>query len=96
MAVKLDGDAEAALAIAKVAIQLSERVIAQGWGGSQLNYALAAVAASSGSVTPALDHLQDAIDAGWNDFVFANHDPALVEIVQSPEFKDMHNDVITR
>jgi hypothetical protein len=95
-AVNLDGDPEAALEIAKVAIQLNERAVAQGWGGSQLNYALAAVAASSGSVTPVLDHLRDAIDAGWNDFVFANHDPALVEIVQLPEFTDMHNAVSSR
>ena len=92
-AVNLDGDPEAALEIAKVAIQLGGRVVAQGWAGSQLNYALAAVAASSGSATPALDHLRDAIDAGWNDLVFANHDPALMEIVQLSEFTDMHSDV---
>jgi tetratricopeptide (TPR) repeat protein len=92
-AVNLDGDPEAALEIAKVAIQLGERVVAQGWGDSQLNYALAAVAASSGSVTLALDHLRDAIDAGWDDFVFADHDPALAEIVQLSEFMDMHNAV---
>jgi hypothetical protein len=79
-----------------MAIQLGERTVAQGWGGSQLSYALAAVAASSGSNTLALDHMQRAIDAGWNDLVFANHDPALVEIVRLPEFADIRNAVSIR
>ena len=95
-AVSLDGDPEAALEIAETAIQLGERTVAQGWGGSQLSYALAAVAASSSSNTLALDHMQRAIDAGWNDFVYANHDPALVEIVRLPEFADMRNTVSIR
>jgi hypothetical protein len=95
-AVNLDGDPEAALEIAETAIQLGERTRAQGWGGSQLSYALAAVAAAAGSNTLALDHMQRAIDAGWNDFVFANHDPALVEIVRLPEFADMRNTVSIR
>jgi hypothetical protein len=95
-AVKLDGDPEAALEIAEMAIQLGERTVAQGWGGSQLSYALAAVSASSGSTARALDHLQRAIDAGWNDLVFANHDPAVVEIVRLPEFADMRNAVSIR
>jgi TolB-like protein/Tfp pilus assembly protein PilF len=83
----LDRDPEGAAEIAASADQLLERALAEGWGSSQLDYALASVAASTGSSARALDHLRDAIEAGWNDFVWANHDPVMAEIVQLPEFR---------
>jgi len=86
-ALKLDGDPDKAAEIAAVAVQLATQTLEQGWGGGQLDYALACVAASMDSRELALDHLQAAIGAGWDDFIFANHDPALTDIIQSPEFQ---------
>jgi len=83
----LDRDPAGAAAIAASADQLLERALAEGWGGSLIDYALASVAASTGSSARALDHLHDAIEAGWNDFVLANHDPVMAEIVQLPEYR---------
>lgn len=48
---------------------------------------MACVAAASGLSAQALDHLRDAIGAGWDDFEFANHDPAMKGIVQLPEYR---------
>lgn len=87
----LDGDPEGAAEIVATAGQLAERALAQGWSGSQLDYARACVAASTGSTAQALDHLRDAIEAGWDDFVFANHDPVLVDTVQHPEYRALSN-----
>jgi TolB-like protein/Flp pilus assembly protein TadD len=95
-ALQLDGDPQAASEMALIADQIAARTLAQGWGGSQLEYALAGVAASTGSTARALDHLQNAIDAGWDDFIFASHDPALAEIVQLPEFQAMSEAVSNR
>jgi TolB-like protein/Tfp pilus assembly protein PilF len=95
-ALKLDGDSEKASEIAKLADQLAARALAQGWGGSQLDYALACVAGSTDSKALALEHLRSAIDAGWDDFIYANHDPALADIVQLPEFRTMYNAVSIR
>jgi TolB-like protein/Tfp pilus assembly protein PilF len=83
----LNGNLEGAAEIATSASQLIERARAQGWGGSQLDYALASVAASTDSSTQALDHLRDAIEAGWDDVVFADHDPVMVDIVRLPEYR---------
>jgi len=83
----LDGDAQGATEIAGIAGQLIERARAQGWGGSQLEYALATVAASTDSSARALEHLRDAMEAGWDDFVFANHDPVMLDIVQLPGYR---------
>jgi len=87
----LGGDSEGAAEIAGSAGQLVERARAQGWGGSQLDYALATVAASTGSSAQSLDHLRDAIEAGWDEFVFANHDPVMLDIVQLPEYLALLN-----
>ena len=83
----LNGDMEGAAEIATNASQLIERARDQGWGGSQLDYTLASVAASTDLQAQALDHLRDAIEAGWDDVVFANHDPVMVGIVRLPEYQ---------
>ncbi len=83
----LDGDPQGATEIAGIAGQLIDRARAQGWGGSQLEYALATVAASTDSSARALEHLRDAMEAGWDDFVFANHDPVMLDIVQLPGYR---------
>jgi len=88
-ALKLDGDSEKASEIAEIADRLGARALAQGWGGSQLDYALACVAGSADSTALALEHLRTAIDAGWDDFIYANHDPALADIVQLPGFQEL-------
>ena len=83
----LDGDPQGATEIAGIAGQLIDRARAQGWGGSQLEYALATVAASTDSSARALEYLRDAMEAGWDDFVFANHDPVMLDIVQLPGYR---------
>jgi hypothetical protein len=83
----LDGDAEGAAEVAKKAYRLATLAQSEGWAGGQIDYAMACVAAATGSSAQALDHLRDAIGAGWDDFVFANHDPALADIVQLPEYR---------
>jgi TolB-like protein/Tfp pilus assembly protein PilF len=95
-AANLDGDPERASEIAILANQLGARTLAEGWGGSQLDYALASVAGATNSTAVALEHLQDVIDAGWDDFIFASHDPALVDIVQLPEYQAMFNAASTQ
>jgi TolB-like protein/Tfp pilus assembly protein PilF len=88
-ALGLEGDPVRASEIAEIAAQLGIRSLEQGWGGSQLDYALAGVAASKGSTARAMEHLQNAIDAGWDDFIFASHDPAMTDIVQLSEFQTL-------
>jgi len=83
----LNGDLEGAAEIATEAGQLIERAREQGWGGNQIDYALAGIAASTDSSALALDHLRDAIDAGWDDVVFADHDPVMADIVRLPEYR---------
>ncbi len=85
----LNGNLEGAAEIATSAGQLTERAQAQGRGGNQLDYALASVAASTDSTDQALDHLRDAINAGWDDVVFADHDPVMVDIVRLPEYREL-------
>ena len=85
----LNGNLEGAAEIAANASQLIERARAQGWGGNQLDYALASVAASTDSSARALDHLRNAIAAGWDDVVFADHDPVMADIVRLPEYREL-------
>jgi hypothetical protein len=55
--------------------------------GGKLFYALAAAEASAGSSEQALAWLSDAIDAGWDDRVRANHDPVLADIISLPAYQ---------
>lgn len=83
----LEGDAEGAAVAADSANRLADLALAEGWAGGQFDYAMACVAAATSAPAEALNHLRDAIDAGWDDFVFASHDPALRDIVQLPEYR---------
>lgn len=95
-ALNQDGDPEKAAEIAKVATRLAVRTVKQGWGGGQLEYALAGVWGSTDSPARALEHLRKALDGGWNDFVFANQDPALADVIRLPEFQTLSNKSQTR
>jgi TolB-like protein/Flp pilus assembly protein TadD len=88
----LDGDPDGAAEIAASADQILERALAEGWGGGQLHYTRASVAASTGSTGQALEHLRDAIAAGWDDFVWASHDPVMADVVQLPEYRALGDD----
>jgi len=88
----LDGDPEGAAEIAASADQILQRALAEGWGGGQLHYTRASVAASTGSSGLALEHLRDAFAAGWDDFVWASHDPVMADVVQLPEFRSLGDD----
>ena len=83
---RLDGDPGGATAIANHADQLVKRALDQGWGGPQLDYTMATLAASTGSNDQALEQLRRAIDAGWDDFVSADHDPAMAGVVRLPDY----------
>lgn len=59
----------------------------QGWGTGDVDYALATLAAAGGEVPAALQHLSDAIDHGWRSVSFANQNPALALLHDTPEYK---------
>jgi len=82
------GDLEGAAEAAASASQLLQRAVDQGWGSNQMEYALATVAASTGALDEAMEHLKKAREAGWSNFAFANHDPLMVDVIQSPESAD--------
>jgi len=82
----LVGDFDGAETIATHADRIIERALAEGWGGGQIHYARANVAASIGSSARALQHLRDAMAEGWRDFVLVTHDPVMADLVQLPEF----------
>jgi TolB-like protein/Tfp pilus assembly protein PilF len=88
---QLEADLDAAADIASSADQILDRAQAEGWEGGVMHYARAYVAASIGSSDRALQHLGDAIEAGWDDSVSASHDPVMAEIVQLPEYKELLN-----
>jgi len=83
----LDGDTEGAVKVIETANHLADTAVAEGWDSSQLGYARACVAAATGSTGEALLYLREAIDAGWNDFTFANHDPVLADVIQLSEYQ---------
>ena len=85
----LEGDAEGAVEMAAYANQVLDRAQAEGWEGGIMLYARASLAASTGSSTRALQHLQDAVDAGWDDAVSANHDPVMADVVQLPGYREL-------
>ena len=85
----LEGDSEAAAEMAASADRILDRAQAEGWQGGILHYARANVAASIGSSARALEHLRDAIEAGWNDAVFAHHDPIMADIGQLPDYREL-------
>jgi tetratricopeptide (TPR) repeat protein len=85
----LEGNSEAAAEMAASADRILDRAQAEGWQGGIMHYARANVAASTGSSARALEHLRDAIEAGWNGAVSASHDPVMMDIVQLPEFLEL-------
>ena len=66
---------------------IAQRVQAQGWGTGDVDYALAALAAASGAVPDALEHLQDAVSNGWRSYLFANQDPAMASLHATKEYQ---------
>jgi TolB-like protein/Tfp pilus assembly protein PilF len=66
---------------------IAQRVQAQGWGTGDVDYALAALAAASGEVPDALEHLQDAVGNGWRSYLFANQDPAMASLHATKEYQ---------
>jgi hypothetical protein len=85
----LEGDSEGAAEMVASANQILDRAQAEGWEGGIMHYARASLAASTGSADRALQHLQEAVAAGWDDAVSANHDPVMADLVQLPEFHDL-------
>ena len=72
---------------------IAQRVRAQGWGTSDVDYALAALAAAGGEVPDALVHLQDAVSDGWRSFLFANQDPAMASLHAITEYQTLMQQV---
>jgi hypothetical protein len=91
-ALSLGGDHAGAEQMATEATQLIERAREQGWGGSQMDYALASAAASTGATDQALEYLRKANEDGWSDFVYARHDPVMADVVNSSGFKELAGD----
>jgi len=68
---------------------IAQRVQAQGWGTSDVDYALAALEAAGGAVPDALAHLHDAVNQGWRNFLFANQDPAMASLHAVKDFQTL-------
>jgi len=83
----LDGDAAGAADVIAIANQLAQAARSEGWDRGQLSYAAACIAAASGSAEQAVVHLREAVDAGWNDFALADHDPVLADVIQLPAYR---------
>ena len=66
---------------------IAERVNSQGWGTGDVDYAFAALAAASGAVPDALQHLNDALDRGWRNFAFASQDPAMAALHATAQYQ---------
>ena len=60
-----------------------------------MDYTRAILAVSSGDLATALDHLGEAVKTARTDFVFAERDPLMVEIVQLPEFHALKESVVS-
>ncbi len=67
----------------------AQRAQDQGWGTSDVDYALAALEAAGGVVPDALGHLQDAVNLGWRSFLFANQDPAMASLHANTEYQTL-------
>jgi len=65
----------------------------QGWGTSDVDYALAALEAAGGVVPDALEHLQDAVKLGWRSVLFANQDPAMASLHAVTEYQALMQQV---
>ena len=72
---------------------LAQRVRTLGWGTSEVDYALAALAAAGGEVPDALGHLQDAMNNGWRSVLFANQDPAMASLHATKEYQALMRQV---
>jgi len=83
----LDGDAAGAADVTAIANRLTDVARSEGWSRGQLSYAAACIAAASGSPEQAVVHLREAVDAGWNDFALADHDPVLADVIQLPAYR---------
>ncbi len=83
----MEGDHQGAAETATIAGQLLERALSEGWAGNQLEYTRATLSASTGATAEAMEHLKEAVDTGWADFVFATHDPLMAEVIKLPEFQ---------
>jgi TolB-like protein/Tfp pilus assembly protein PilF len=87
----LDGDAAGAADIISVANRVTDIARSEGWDRGQLGYAAACIAAARGAAEQAVVHLEEAVDAGWNDFALADHDPVLADVVQLPAYQTLRN-----
>jgi TolB-like protein/tetratricopeptide (TPR) repeat protein len=71
----------------------AQRAQDQGWGTSDVDYALAALEAAGGVVPDALEHLQDAVNLGWRSSLFANQDPAMASLHANTEYQTLMRQV---
>jgi hypothetical protein len=58
-----------------------------------VDYALAALEAAGGAVPVALGHLQDAVNHGWRNFLYANQDPAMASLHAITEYQTLMKQV---
>jgi len=82
-------DIESIAAAVETGEAVALEVRAQGWGIAEVDYELASLAAASGSVPGALAHLNDALDNGWRDTLYASRDPAMASVHATPEYQSL-------
>lgn len=71
----------------------AQRAQDQGWGSSDVDYALAALEAAGGVAPDALEHLQDAVKLGWRSVLYANQDPAMASLHAIAEYQTLMQQV---
>lgn len=79
-------DTEVAAAVAR-GKAIAVRLQSQGWATGDVDYALASLAAANGELPAALQYLSDALDGGWRGISFANQNPALEILHDTPEYQ---------
>lgn len=80
------GDAERARQLLAESERLTRLAIEAGNGGAALPYSLAGVSALLGRTEEALDHLEQAVERGWNAPWVTARDPVLASLRNEPRF----------
>lgn len=82
-----DGETTRAANLLRESEQLHERAIERGDANPALEFSLAGIATIRGDRAKALDHLERAVEMGWNDPIGTVRDPILAPLREEPRFR---------
>lgn len=81
-----DGEAARAEELLRVSERITRDAMEMGSGNPALEFSLAGIATIRGDREQALDHLERAVDLGWNDPIGTERDPVLAPFREEPRF----------